>query len=158
MRKTKSIVFILVIALIACLAVGCNKDNKPTDNDPSVPDPVYEVELNKTELTLQVGQAAELIATPVKDGLVDKDAVLDWESSDNQIATVSGGTVTAVKAGNAVITVTYQGKKATANVKVEYTEPAILLSQITLSLASEETQTLTVKTVGNISPTSYEWS
>lgn len=57
------------------------------------------VSLDKTELTLQVGQSETLTAN------APEDALLSWSSSDEAIATVDGGTVTAVAEGSATITV-----------------------------------------------------
>lgn len=57
------------------------------------------VSLDKTELTLQVGQSETLTAS------APEDALLSWSSSDEAIATVDGGTVTAVAEGSATITV-----------------------------------------------------
>ena len=159
MRKTKAIVFVLVLALASCLAVACKKRPAETTPPPAPPaDPVYEVALNTSALTLQVGQSAVLIATPVKDGLVDGDAQLAWSSSDDTVASVSAGTVTALQTGNATITVTYQGKTASATVTVEYIEPSIALSYTSLALSPGESETLEVSAAGNITPTSYTWT
>lgn len=57
------------------------------------------VSLNKTELSLQVGQSETLTAS------APEGALLSWSSSDESVATVSGGTVTAVAEGSATITV-----------------------------------------------------
>ena len=57
------------------------------------------VSLNKTELTLQVGQSETLTAN------APEDALLSWSSSDETVATVDGGTVTAVAEGSATVTV-----------------------------------------------------
>ena len=61
------------------------------------------VKLDKTELPLVVGGNATLIATVEPDTATDKSVT--WESSDPNVATVEDGTVTAVKAGEATITV-----------------------------------------------------
>ena len=81
--------------------------------------PVVEVEsitLNKTELTLEIGGSETLNATVLPDTATDK--TVTWESSNNEVATVEDGVVTAVAAGNATITATAGGKSATCSVVV----------------------------------------
>ena len=65
------------------------------------------ISLNKTELSLYVGGEETLTATVSPDTASQN---LTWSSSDNTVATVdSGGKVTAVKAGTAIITATAAG-------------------------------------------------
>ena len=81
---------------------------------------VTEVTLDKTELTLTEGEAETLTAT-VKPDNADNRKVT-WSSDKTEIATVDGaGKVTAVKAGEAVVTVTTEdgGKTATCKVTVK---------------------------------------
>ena len=67
--------------------------------------------LDQTELNLTVGDSAQLSAG---------DAVkVNWTSSDNAVATVNGGTVSAKAAGSAVITASLEnGESATCAVTV----------------------------------------
>ena len=81
---------------------------------------VTEVTLDKTELTLTEGETETLTAT-VKPDNADNLKVT-WSSDKTEIATVDGtGRVTAVKAGEAVVTVTTEdgGKTATCKVTVK---------------------------------------
>ena len=81
---------------------------------------VTEVTLDKTELTLTEGETETLTAT-VKPDNADNRKVT-WSSDKTEIATVDGaGKVTAVKAGEAVVTVTTEdgGKTATCKVTVK---------------------------------------
>ena len=81
---------------------------------------VTEVTLDKTELTLTEGGTETLTAT-VKPDNADNRKVT-WSSDKTEIATVDGaGKVTAVKAGEAVVTVTTEdgGKTATCKVTVK---------------------------------------
>lgn len=72
------------------------------------------VTLNKTSLTLQDGDSAKLTAT-VTPANADNRKVT-WSTSDESVATVSAdGTVTAVKAGTANITVTTEDGGKTAS-------------------------------------------
>lgn len=77
---------------------------------------VQKVELNKSELTLEIGGVETLTATVTPDNATNK--VVSWTSSDPSVATVSGGKVTAVAAGTATITATADGKSATCTVTV----------------------------------------
>ena len=81
---------------------------------------VTEVTLDKTELTMTEGETETLTAT-VKPDNADNRKVA-WSSDKTEIATVDGaGRVTAVKAGEAVVTVTTEdgGKTATCRVTVK---------------------------------------
>ena len=69
--------------------------------------PVTGLELNKSTLTLQEKGSYALTAIAKPDDATNKDVT--WKSSDTSIATVSeNGTVTAISAGTATITVTAQ--------------------------------------------------
>ena len=81
---------------------------------------VTEVTLDKTELTLTEGEAETLTATVRPDNADNKKVT--WSSDKTEVATVDGaGRVTAVKAGEAVVTVTTEdgGKTATCKVTVK---------------------------------------
>ena len=57
-----------------------------------------------------IGETVELLVTGISDDSVRSvdNALVDWQSSDPDVATVSGGVVTAVRGGNATITATYE--------------------------------------------------
>ena len=81
---------------------------------------VTDVTLDRTELTLTEGEAETLTATVKPDNADNKKVT--WSSDKTEIATVDGaGKVTAVKAGEAVVTVTTEdgGKTATCKVTVK---------------------------------------
>ena len=81
---------------------------------------VTEVTLDKTELTLTEGETETLTATVRPDNADNRKVT--WSSDKTEIATVDGaGRVTAVKAGEAVVTVTTEdgGKTATCRVTVK---------------------------------------
>ncbi len=147
---------VLLLALVSCLVAACGDDIKevPPEEMPVV----YEVGLNKTELSLNEGQSDTLVATALADGEVVENPTLTWASSDESVATVDGGTVTAIAAGTANITVTYEGQTATAVVTVVHVEPAVSLSYASLSMTAGENETLTVIVSGNITPASYTWT
>lgn len=74
------------------------------------------ITLNKTRLNLKVNSGETLTATVNPANATDK--TVSWSSSKPGVATVNGGTVTAVGVGNAVITASAGGKFATCNVFV----------------------------------------
>ena len=81
---------------------------------------VTEVTLDRAELTLTEGETETLTATVRPDNADNRKVT--WSSDKTEIATVDGaGKVTAVKAGEAVVTVTTEdgGKTATCRVTVK---------------------------------------
>lgn len=79
---------------------------------------VTSVTLNKTTLSLDAGKTGKLTATVLPASAADKS--ITWSSSKTDVASVSSnGTVTAKKAGTAVITATaVNGKNASCTVTV----------------------------------------
>ena len=108
---------------------------------------VTEVTLDKTELTLTEGETETLTAT-VKPDNADNRKVA-WNSDKTEIATVGGdGKVTAVKAGEAVVTVTTEDGGKTATCKVTVRAKAVNVTEVSLdktelTLTEGETETLT---------------
>ena len=119
--------------------------------DDSVIYKVTKVELNKTSLTLNVGDEETLIPTITPDNATDKSVT--WESSDTNIATVdTNGVVTAVAPGTATITVTTVdgGYKDTCPVTVTaapvpVTGVSLNKDSTSLTVGGTETLTATVK-------------
>ncbi len=115
------------------------------------------VSLNKTELTLEAGAKETLTATVAPDNATDKSVT--WESSNEDVATVVNGTVTAVAAGEATITVkTANGMTATCKVTVIVSATGVSLNktELTLEAGAEETLTATV-TPDNATDKSVTW-
>ena len=112
---------------------------------------VTEVTLDKTELTLTEGETETLTAT-VKPDNADNRKVA-WSSDKTDVATVDGaGKVTAVKPGEAVVTVTTEdgGKTATCRVTVKakavgVTDVTLDKTELTLTEGEAETLTATVR-------------
>lgn len=91
----------------------------------TVTNPVIEVSsisLNKTTLSLAKGKSETLAATISPSNATNK--TISWSSSNTNVATVSGGKITAVSAGTATITVKSSNGK-TASCKVTVTNPVI---------------------------------
>lgn len=80
------------------------------------PIPVSSITLNKDTLNMLVGDSETLTATVTPDDATDKS--VSWRSSNEAVATVVNGEVTAVGAGTATITATAGGKTATCAVTV----------------------------------------
>ena len=112
---------------------------------------VTEVTLDKTELTLTEGETETLTATVRPDNADNRKVT--WSSDKTDVATVDGaGRVTAVKAGEATVTVTTEdgGKTATCRVTVKakvinVTEVTLDKTELTLTEGETETLTATVK-------------
>ena len=108
---------------------------------------VTEVSLDRTELTLTEGETETLTATVRPDNADNKKVT--WSSDKTEVATVDGaGRVTAVKAGEAVVTVTTEDGGKTASCKVTVKAKAVNVTEVTLdktelTLTEGETETLT---------------
>ena len=91
-----------------------------------VPVEVTGVSLNKTSITLGLGEVEKLQAIFKPANATNKNC--EWTSSDETVATVEGGSVTGVGGGEAVITVTTVdgGFTATCDVTVDASGPVCL--------------------------------
>ena len=76
------------------------------------------INLDKTNLEIKEGKTQTLTATILPENATNKN--VKWSSSNEKVATVNNGVVTAISEGTATITVTTDdgAKKATCNVKV----------------------------------------
>ncbi|MGN0813662.1 MAG: pectinesterase family protein [Candidatus Coproplasma sp.] len=83
------------------------------------------VALNKTEVSIEAGATDSLTATVSPENATDK--AVTWSSSDEIVATVADGVVTAVNPGTATITVTTANNK-TATCTVTVTEAVTVIS------------------------------
>lgn len=120
-----------VAAQVACaLLIGCSgsTDTKssggPDTTGTSGPPTVALVTITPLTLTVQVGTTGALIAQAFSaSGAPITGKTATWTSSNGAVATVSGGIVTGVGAGNATITATIDGKSAVASVTVTAIPP-----------------------------------
>jgi len=119
--------FFSLMCAAALLLVSCSEKEEPVKK-------VSAVTLDKTSVTLKVGETSQLTATITPADAKDK--TLTWTSSKESVATVSEeGLVTAIALGDAVVTVSSKnGKTATCAVKVEKTPVA----SITLNATEKE--------------------
>jgi hypothetical protein len=104
------------------------------------------VSLNKTTLSLDVGGSEILIAIVVPANATNK--AVTWSNSNTAVATVTSGTVTAMSAGRATITVTTEDSKKTATCNVTVNNP---LTPATLASYMATLPVNTVNTAYSIS-------
>lgn len=95
---------------------------RPVYDDRTYPESVI---LNKSSLSLYVGDSEQLTATVLPDNATDK--FVTWSSDNTEVATVDeAGNVKALAAGTAKITVTTALGGKTATCEVTVTEPPII--------------------------------
>ena len=122
-------------------------DEKPTDEKTTTPvnppAPAVKVSLDRTTLSLPVGEQDTLVANVVG----ADDPTLTWSSSNPAVASVENGTVTAIAEGTAEITVALSdGTSATCTVTVTASvvpASSVVLDTEHLSLMIGENATLT---------------
>ena len=132
-------------------------DGKPGAVFINVNIPTTGITLNQTSLTLNAGSSSTLTATVSPSNATNK--TVTWTTSNASVATVSGGKVTAVGPGTAIITATASGgQKATCTVTVRVPVTDISISKSTLALTVGATSTLTATVEpSNASNKSYSW-
>lgn len=112
---------------------------------PAGPVAVTGVTLDKTTISLEAGQTAQLTAT-VQPGNADNQAVT-WSSSDNNVVSVDAtGKITANAKGSATITVTTADGGKTATCTVTVTEPAAPVAVTGVTLNKNNTTIYTGRT------------
>jgi len=94
------------------------------------------VTLDKESADLTVGGDITLTATVKPDDATDTE--VSWTTSNDKVTTVDGGKVTAVGAGDAIITVTTKDGGFTATCKVTVTNAVIAVTGVTLDKESAE--------------------
>ncbi len=104
--------------------------------------PVKGITLSKTNLTLAPGKSETLKVTFNPSNATNKG--LTWKTSNDKVATVVNGKVTAKKAGKATITVTTKdgGFKKTCQVTVKIPVKSVSLNKTKLTLGAKEKFTL----------------
>ena len=124
-------------------------DNHGTDEPQDIA--VTSISLDKTSLTLEIGESYTLIATVSPSNATDKSVT--WSSTNPSVASVSGGKVTAKSEGATTITATaHNGKTAACTVTVnelapeiiEVTSVALNKTSLTLEIGASETLMATV--------------
>lgn len=93
---------------------------------------VSSVSLSRTTLNMLNGETSKLTATVAPSNATNK--TVTWSSSDSSVASVSGGMVTAKKAGSTTITAKAGGKTATC--KVTVTDPTVAVTSVSMNKSS----------------------
>ena len=121
--------------------------------------PVSGITLNKNRLDLIIGDTETLTAT-ITPADADPKEPITWTTSDETIATVDGGKVTAVKEGEATVTASSDGKSATCIVNIDYIHVAeISLPTSEATLYAGESIILTANlSPDNITYKTVEWT
>lgn len=136
------------LALATLLAVAACSGGTPTappPPPPPPPTPVANVLVQPEAVTLAPGQTTTLSATPRDAGGIPLSGrTITWATGNASVATVSAaGMVTAVAAGNALISATSEGRTGTAQVTVQVPVASVTIQPATLSLAPGESGALT---------------
>ena len=111
---------------------------------------VSEITLNKNKLVLLEGEEETLEASVKPDNATDKTII--WTSSDESVARVSsGGKVSAIMGGAAIIMAQSGGKQAVCLVEVQKKIPvsSVTLNRETLMIEKGETETLVASVLPN---------
>ncbi|MDO5433904.1 Ig-like domain-containing protein [Eubacterium sp.] len=105
--------------------IETKNENSTTDVQENVPTniPVEAVNLDKTDAALKIGETTTLTAAITPENATNKN--VSWTSSDEKVAAVKDGVVTALAEGKAAITVTTEDgeKTAVCNVTVSGEKP-----------------------------------
>lgn len=134
---------LLIIVIVPFMLCSCDGISEFFSKD------VTSISLSESDISLTVGDSKMIEARVEPEDASSK--ALVWTSSNNEIVTVSGGTITAKKAGSAVVSVESEnGVKKSCNVTVAEQE----ITKITLS---DETATLktgqTIQIEARVTPT-----
>ena len=105
-----------------------------TDCNVTVTVDIESLSLDKTNLSLSIGETAQLTATVKPDDATDKN--VSWTSSDESVAKVDNGKVTAVKSGKATIIAKCGDKTAECEVTVYAKVTGVKLSSSSLRMMS----------------------
>ena len=118
---------------------------------------VDSVSLDQTEMTLFIGQSANLTAQVLPEDATNK--TLSWTSSDETVAKVSAnGRITAAAKGTATIKAeSVDGKSASCKVTVMSQPESVKLSQEELSMNVGEQTALTATVLPEDASQSVEW-
>ena len=187
MKKRFLTLIVTITAMLACLFGFIACEDSATDDDKSTNTeqdfnnsnssggntnggssnsnvPVSYVTLNRSNLTLEVGDSASLYETIYPSNATDKSVT--WSSSNTSVATVSNGTVVARSAGTATITVrtsNYQTATCTVTVSNPVSQTvavsSVSLNQSSATMEVGDTLSLTATvSPNNATDKSVTWS
>lgn len=122
---------------------------KPTPRPPVVTTvPVSAVTLDKTSLDMYAGTTETLTATVTPANATNK--VITWRTSDDKVATVKNGTITALAKGTATITATNPGSGKSASCTINVKDEIVITNQAELNnaLNNDKLVSITIQTNG----------
>lgn len=155
MKLKKSIVITLVLALVSLFAVvGCSPKPTPDPEPAPEPDkPAATITLDRTKAELDVYE--KLVLTATKE---NTDADIVWSTSDESVATVSDGTVTAKAEGSVTITAKADGASATCEITVtnSHVAPVLRLERYDVAVAMDGSYDIKVETLWKGAPIDEE--
>jgi len=105
----------------------------------------YTYSVSKESVSLTVGSSETITATTSL-----SDSTVTWTSADASIATVSGGTITAVKAGTTTVTAKFSDG-TTKSISVSVSDKTYEISSVTLTVSSKSVTSMSVGTSGTLS-------
>ena len=128
----------LRFAVVAALAVAACSGGESSGPGQSAPPAIARVMVSPDSTVVEPGKTVQLIAR-VEDvsGNPVSDRTVDWISYDASVATVSGGVVTGVGAGTAMITATTDGKRGSSRVTVRAVQTGPAIAGVTPNLLVE---------------------
>lgn len=94
-----------VFAFIAVAAIALSSCDKKNNGGGNTPTGEYTIALNPKSLELAIGDEAKVKAT-----VTPKDAKVVYKSTNEEVATVSGGLVTGISEGEALIIASIEGQ------------------------------------------------
>ena len=115
--------------------------------------------LSNASLNIRLGNSQALTATVLPADATHKDVI--WSSSNEKVATVKNGVVTAVGSGTATISVTtvYGGYTASAKIQVSMSCAGIILNHTELNMAAGRSKKLVAAfEPGSLKYKSFIWS
>ena len=122
LAKTLAVLVAATAVLAACFAfAACGDEPTPEPEPEKVA--VESVTLDAASVSLVAGGTYTLTASVAPDNATDK--TVTWTTSNDKVATVDGGKVTAVGEGSTTVTATADGKSATCTVTVYASEDTV---------------------------------
>ena len=121
------------------------------------------ISLNKDSLTMTKGSSQSLTATAYYNKQKVSDAVFNWATDNDKVATVDGGKITAVGYGKTVITASWKAENGTTyavKADVEVVQNGIYLTdaqnEVTMPQGSTQEIAWTLWNMGSIKPVLQE--
>ena len=119
-------------AIVALLFAACGGDDAPTTI------PVSGIKLDKSSLSLEIGEKATVTATIAPSDATNKS--ITWSTANPTIATVSNGVVTGVATGETTLTAKTNDGGYSVTIPVKVVPNAVKVSQIKLVGVPAETE------------------